>query len=172
MFWCCYSSKFERLFWVWKVILLVEKIGTMRNVKYLTVWITQSHLEGILKYSENFLGAWLLENLWLQRVSLCMLCEGDREAGKWKQPWESVTILWVMEEERKKKSREKSQELSMYQQRLSGRLKSENQKVHSRYLLFLPAKNKIWQRQLGLELEKWKLCKRNDWFCSLPFISM
>lgn len=37
----------------------------------------------------------------------------------------------------------KSQELSMYQQRLSGRLKSENQKVHSRYLLFLPAKNKI-----------------------------
>lgn len=44
---------------------------------------------------------------------------------------------------KKKKSREKSQELSMYQQRLSGRLKSENQKVHSRYLLFLGAKNKI-----------------------------
>ena len=45
-------------------------------------------------------------------------------------------------ERKKKKNREKSQELSMYQQRLSGRLKSENQKVHSRYLLFLSAKNK------------------------------
>lgn len=46
------------------------------------------------------------------------------------------------EGEKKRKVEKKSQELSMYQQRLSGRLKSENQRVHSRYLLFLSAKNK------------------------------
>ena len=49
----------------------------------------------------------------------------------------------VSKEGEKNESGEKSQELSLYQQRLSGRFKSENQKVHSHYLLFSLAKNKI-----------------------------
>lgn len=64
---------------------------------------TYSHLESILKYSEN-----MEPNRWKTCdckaewwcLSLGMLYEWAREAGKWKRPWERVTTLWVMKEKK------------------------------------------------------------------------
>lgn len=63
-------------------------------------------------------------------------------------------------EMRKKESREKSLELSMYQQRLRERVKSENQQAHGCYLLSLQTENKVIKK-LCSELDKWKLWKIN-----------
>lgn len=71
-------------------------------------------------------------------VSSCV--ESDREGRKMEATvGESHHRL---NNERKGK-KPKSQELSMYQQRLSGRFKSENQKVHGHYLLFSQTKDRI-----------------------------